>query len=79
LSTNPESSPFLLEDVQLFVGKHRFDVRTYSDPDPDPDLVSAAFIIRAFTNQKTRRTAKSSVSDAVPALPDAKINAPSTE
>jgi hypothetical protein len=74
-STNPESFPFLLEDVQLFVGNHRFDVRTCSEP----DLISAAFISLAFTNQKTWRTAKSSVSDAVPALPDARINAPSAE
>jgi hypothetical protein len=73
LSADPESSPFLLDDVQLFVDKHRFDMCTRSQP----DLVSATFISLAFSNKKTLFVARPLASDAVAVLTDAKINSPS--
>ena len=48
VSAKPESCPFLLENVQLFVGNHRLDVLACSDPDLD----SATFVTLTFTNQK---------------------------
>jgi hypothetical protein len=48
VSPKPESCPFLLENVQLFVGNHRLDVLACSDPDLD----SATFVTLTFTNQK---------------------------
>jgi hypothetical protein len=43
-----ESAPFLLEDVQLFIGRRRLAVLTCSDLDLD----SATFVSLTFTNQK---------------------------
>jgi hypothetical protein len=48
VNTNPESSPHLLEDVQLLVGNRSLDVRVCSDPDLD----STTFVSLTFPNQK---------------------------
>lgn len=48
VSSKPESCPFLLENVQLFVGNHRLNLVTCSDTDLD----AATFVSLTFTNQK---------------------------
>jgi hypothetical protein len=48
VSPKPESSPFLLEDLQLFVGNYRLNVFACSATDLD----SATFVSLTFTNQK---------------------------
>jgi hypothetical protein len=48
VSSKPESCPFLLENVQLFVGHHHLNLVTCSNTDLD----AATFVSLTFTNQK---------------------------
>jgi hypothetical protein len=48
VSSKPDSCPFLLENVQLFIGNLRLDTFACTDQDLD----SATFVTLTFTNQK---------------------------